>query len=198
MYSKLNPSNAFRLCGGPILCVLVLIAAGCGDVDEIRRYQVPKMKTAEAKEPAPKESDDTAFRFETPEGWKPGELVILRGGISIRHQAAFEVTDGQQRVKVTADRMPAMGSFIMNVNRWRRQIGLEPVESDELDAMVESIKIDGASADYVKLVGQSETVLGIVAVRGREAWYLKLKGDSELAEREKDNFETFVKSIKFK
>jgi len=188
-----------------ILCALTLAAAGCGDVDEIRRYQAPKTQTSAVESPHPKsaaksphpQSDDSVIQFETPDGWKPGELVISRGGITIRHQAAFVVSDGQRRIEITVDRMPAMGSFLQNVNRWRGQIGLEPIEREELDEVRQSIEIGGSAADYVELVGQSESILGVIAIRENEAWYLKLKGDNELANREKENFQAFVKSIKF-
>jgi hypothetical protein len=193
--TKLGQQQDLRC--GLILCILAFVAAGCGDVDEIRRYQAPKTQTSAAENTRSEINNEPAFAFETPQGWAPGERVVSRGGVTIKYDAAFIVTDEQQRLDITVNRMPAMGSFLQNVNRWRGQVGLGPVQSEELDAAVESIEIDGSAADYVELVGESETILGIVAVRGRYAWYLKLKGDAELAEREKENFETFVKSIKF-
>ena len=197
MHSKPTPSDSSRLRNGLILCALALSANGCREVDEIRHYQVPKPQTSAAENTHPENDEDSAFRFETPEGWQSADRVVSRGGITIRHQAAFEVIDGQWHVDITVDRMPAMGSLVQNVTRWRGQIGLGPIEREELDELSESIEIDGSAADYVELVGESESILGVVAVRGNVAWYLKLKGDSELADREKERFQTFVKSIKF-
>jgi hypothetical protein len=124
-------------------------------------------------------------------------LVVSRGGITLRHEAAFEVTDEDARVEITLDRMPAFGSLEQNVNRWRRQVGLESIAADQLQDTITEVDIDGAAADMVRLIGPKETILGIVAVRGDMAWYFKLKGDRQLAEREQESFLKFAQSIRF-
>jgi hypothetical protein len=48
----------------------------------------------------------------------------------------------------------------------------------------------------VELVGEKERVLGIVADRSSEAWYIKFKGDKGLVERQKQAFEAFIASIR--
>ena len=44
---------------------------------------------------------------------------------------------------------------------------------------------------------QPETILGVIAIEAGRVWVIKLKGDTELAAREKQNFESFVRSIRF-
>ncbi|TXT22045.1 MAG: hypothetical protein FD138_3793, partial [Planctomycetota bacterium] len=39
--------------------------------------------------------------------------------------------------------------------------------------------------------------IGVIVPRGDSAWFFKLTGDVELAQREKANFEAFVQSVKF-
>jgi hypothetical protein len=124
-------------------------------------------------------------------------LIISRGGITIRHEAAFEVTEGAKRLEFTLDRLPGAGSLLQNVNRWRGQIGLEPLGADEVGQAVQKLDLGGVAAEMIELKGEQETILGIVAVRGAEAWYFKLKGDNELAEREKENFFKLARSVKF-
>ena len=41
-------------------------------------------------------------------------------------------------------------------------------------------------------------MLGAIVPRGQRDWFFKLTGDVELAAREKERFESFVKSVKFK
>jgi hypothetical protein len=60
----------------------------------------------------------------------------------------------------------------------------------------------GVAGKFVELVAPEdasprETILGVIAIRGDQSWFVKLKGDSKLAAREKERFETFVKSIRF-
>jgi hypothetical protein len=141
--------------------------------------------------------DGNRLEFETPEGWQPAPLVISRGGITIRHDAAFEITSGDQRLEFTLDRLPAAGSLLQNVNRWRNQIGLEPFGAEELTPAIRKVEVGGVTADFVELIGEQEAILGVIAVREDLAWYFKLRGNRELAAREKENFFSLVQSVKF-
>lgn len=131
-----------------------------------------------------------------PQGWQPGELVVSRQGITLRHEAAYQIEKDGKKVEITVDRMPAGGGLAANVNRWRGQIGLSPVDPAELAKQTKQVEIGGAAADYVELLGEQETIFGAVAERGGEAWYFKLKGASDLAEAEKENFEAWIKAAK--
>jgi hypothetical protein len=149
---------------------------------------------------APASSDvqpaqDSAVSYQTPTGWKPGSLTVSRGGVTLRHEAAFDVTDGARRVEVTVDRLPGPLNLLQNINRWRGQVKLGPMEEKDLQQLGK-ITVGDQSADFVELVGPAQTILGAIWVRGGETWYVKLLGDPELAQREKDNFQGFVKSLK--
>jgi hypothetical protein len=137
------------------------------------------------------------LEFETPEGWQPAPLVISRGGITIRHEAAFEITNGEQRLEFTLDRLPAAGSLLQNVNRWRNQIGLEQIGAQELTQATRKVEVGGVTADFVELIGDQEAILGVIVVRDDLAWYFKLRGDKELAAREKEKFLSLAQSVKF-
>lgn len=143
-------------------------------------------------------SSGSSVEFKAPEEWSPAALEVSRGGITLRHEAAFEVKSGDKLVEITVDRMPAGGGLLANINRWRGQIKLDPLTQEQLDKESEKVDIDGQPRDYVKLVGPTETILGVVAEQDGMAWYLKLKGDKELAEQERERFEEFVKSIQLK
>lgn len=135
--------------------------------------------------------------LQVPEGWEPASLVTSRGGITIRHEAAFEVTRDGQRLEFTLDRLPLGGSLLMNVNRWRGQIGLEPIKEDVMQEMVSSVKLEEADGEFVELIGDQESILGVIVAHAGEAWYFKLRGDKELAEEEKENFLALARSTKF-
>ena len=40
-------------------------------------------------------------------------------------------------------------------------------------------------------------ILGVITIVGERSWFIKLTGPADLAEREKDNFETFARSVRF-
>jgi hypothetical protein len=135
------------------------------------------------------------LRYDVPTGWIPGQLDISRGGITVRRAAAFEVREGNQTAEITATRLPA-GAMLAQINRWRGQIGMSEMTAAELDQTKQTIDFAGEPADYVQFVGEREAISGVLAVRGDMAWFIKLQGPVELAARERQHFEEFVRSIR--
>jgi hypothetical protein len=115
--------------------------------------------------------------------------------------ASFSVSDGSRQVQITVS--SAGGDLVANVNRWRSQLHLSPASPAELEKSLTKINTLGDKGDFVELTGtndqgQPETILGVIAIAGGQTWFIKLKGDPELAAREKPRFEAFVKSLQLK
>jgi len=133
-------------------------------------------------------------KYTRPEGWTEGELNQFR-------KAAFNIVAGDQKLLVTLiDLSPS--PLLANVKRWASEVGLDAVADADLLKLVKKIEVAGQPCDYVELVGPandsgSTTILGAIVPQGDTYWFVKLKGNSELAQREKANFEAFVKSLKF-
>ena len=143
-------------------------------------------------QPAPRSAGVPTFKV--PEGWQPGEVRGFR-------KAAFKVTDGSKQVEITLIDLPTSDPTA-NFNRWRGQVGLKPTTPDAIRKQVKSIDIGRTKGLYIELVGPAgssprRTILGVIAIQGRTAWFIKLIGDSTLAQREKSRFESFVKSLRF-
>jgi hypothetical protein len=139
----------------------------------------------------------TSLKYETPEGWDDQGAGGLR-------KASLLVKDGDKQLDVSVTSLSAAGGELLpNVNRWRGQVGLAPTTEEELAKSAETIKLGDVEGKYVELAGpkqdggSQETILGVIAVRGPLAWFVKAKGDAALAEREKDHFKQFVESIRF-
>lgn len=114
--------------------------------------------------------------------------------------AAFEVTDSNQRVNISIS--TAGGDRLANINRWRGQVQLEPLDPAGLQKSVREFEIGDLRGDYVEIVGAEETkprqtILGVIVQAAGQQWFFKLQGDSELAAKEKGRFEEFVKSVRF-
>ena len=89
------------------------------------------------------------------------------------------------------------------MDRWRDELKLPESDPEELKRETKSLVIDGERADYVHLVGPEdasprEATLGVILRRADLVWYFKMRGRPEIVEREKERFEAFVKSVKFK
>ena len=132
----------------------------------------------------------SSISYDTPAGWNQGDLKTMR-------QAAFIVADGEKTASITVIRLRP-SSVLANVNRWRDQIGLAAMTQAELDKEFKTLTVDGIAGHYSESVGKTETILGVIVERDGQAWFIKLQGDVKLAAAEKERFEAFVKSVKFK
>lgn len=163
---------------------------------EVAGKQITLVNFLAADSPAPQApvASRGQPKWTVPEGWKeaPGNEFSM---------AAFAVTDGKMSIKTTVSR--AGGDLLQNLNRWRGQLGLEPWSNDELKKSAKVLAVDGSDGTLVDLVGtdarskKPSCTIGVIVPRGDSAWFFKLTGDVELAQREKANFEAFVQSVKF-
>ena len=94
------------------------------------------------------------------------------------------------------------GGLLANINRWRGQIGLEKVDSLE---GTELINVDGNAGTYIELNGIKDgkpvKTLGVIHElhfrKPHETWFYKITGDSDVVDKEKENFKNFVLSTNY-
>ena len=147
---------------------------------------------------APSDKPASGIKYETPEGWKEEPATGFR-------KASFKVTDGDQLLDVSVSDLAAQaGELLPNINRWRQQVKLPEITQEELEKQLQPIDFGGdVKGHFVELVGEAqdgsgkETILGAIAVHGDQAWFVKARGSADLAEREKQKFQQFVRSIQF-
>ena len=110
--------------------------------------------------------------------------------------ARFLAGEGDKSVEITVS--SAGGDLLANVNRWRGQVALPPIDETDLGKAVTKIDSLGTQGAYVSLVGAEKSIFAVaIPVRGTQ-YFVKLDGANEPAQSEKANFESFVKSLKFK
>jgi hypothetical protein len=146
--------------------------------------------TAEAKPAATPELKAEAHLV-APEGWQevpPTQMVL----------AKFVVTKEGGKADVSVSVFPSdTGGTLENVNRWRRQIGLEPVDENGLQENVTSLGsgIDGAPGPILAdLSKDNRRLLGAIVPRDGKWWFYKMLGDAAVVNAEHDTFVQFVKS----
>lgn len=138
--------------------------------------------------PTPPAAGAAAFEFSTPKGWTAGR------GSSMR-KASLAVVEGNTEADISVFAFPAdANDLLSNVNRWRGQVGLNEITADELQKNAKKIEVSGHTGEYVELLGEKDTILGVMVKKGDTAWFFKLQGPTILAAREKAKFEEFVKS----
>ncbi len=141
-------------------------------------------------------SSTAGFAFRQPEGWRPGKSGPLR-------RLAFEVGEDEEQAEITVTTLGSLGSEVLpNINRWRNQIGLEPLTQDSLADAVRPIEVSGGQATWVELV-PSETdkersaIIGVIAIRGDTGWFFKMMGASTIVAAESEHFQEFIESVEF-
>lgn len=144
--------------------------------------------------PAPAGGGDK-LEWTIPPNWKsisPGPFAA----------AAFEVVEGDAKLKITISPLPASGNNLPdNVNRWRGQVGLPELSAADLPATLTKIPVLGVEGDLVRLDGKGPgdaklSIHGVIAVVGDKMWFVKLQGPTDLAVKEQTHFEEFAKSLK--
>ena len=94
--------------------------------------------------------------------------------------------------------MPSSPRFLLvNVNRWRKQVALEAVDTDSLNDLFESISLGKIDGRYLELVGPRDTILGTIVQTGGMTWFFKLAAPNRLADRSRAAFKSFVGSSRF-
>ncbi|MEX2285823.1 MAG: hypothetical protein WD648_01960 [Planctomycetaceae bacterium] len=154
----------------------------------------PVARDAGAKSPLMRPSPASPLTYTAPEGWRPGQTGAMRA-------AAFDVVDGDKKLEITVISLPP-SDLLENVNRWRDQVHIAPMTDEQLKSAVKTVPVGSLSGDFVELVGtdnekRPETILGVIVTQADRAWFFKLKGNAELASREKDRFLAFVQSTRF-
>lgn len=140
-------------------------------------------ETAEANPPA----DPGKPAWKVPAGWQEQPAGPM--------QSAKFTVPGNAEVSVSA--FPGdVGGALANVNRWRGQLGLPPVDAAELPKISARLDLGGAAAMLVDMTNQQRRMVGVIAPRGGQTWFFKLLGDEPAVAAAKDAFVGFVESAK--
>ena len=162
------------------------------DAEEVDLVGPGTQQPAAAPHPPVADEAGPPLHYDTPPGWRevPDPNAL----------AAFEIGDGDQTAKATVTPFGGNGGgALLNVNRWRGQMGLEPIDENQLKDLP-TLTVDGTASPYVDLAsaaGPSRRMLGAIASRPGVTWFFKLTGPAELVGKQKSDFETFVKSVRF-
>lgn len=155
-------------------------------------------KSTPEKADAPvQENPDLPFTYSLPKGWQSSKAPVFA-------VAGFTFKKDSQQVEVSVSPLGGRaGGVLSNVNRWRTQLKLAPIEESELNSLIKETKIDGKPAKMVQLVGpqsaQPRTAITAAIVERDDAtWFFRMRGDADLAKVQQENFEKFLDSIKFK
>jgi hypothetical protein len=209
-----RPKAAPHRWGGivPVVGALALLAAAGCQRDDVRHYRVPKQagsgEAAAAMPPAagpamggpamdpsavpPPPAVAVGLSWTLPKGWTESRT----GGM--RFATLVPGVPGKLDVSVIVLPGPA-GGEIANVNRWRGQIGLAPVDEAELGRARKELRSAAAPVALFDFTSdgavKTRMVAGIVFARGN-SWFLKMVGDAGPVATARPDFVRFLESLR--
>jgi hypothetical protein len=136
--------------------------------------------------------------WQVPSGWQE-----IPGGQFLVGKFALAGEGGAQATVNVSSSVGDGGGLAANVNRWRQQLGLAELSSDELTKSVSSMDVASGKATFVDISGTSpmtskaERLVGAIVPQGGHTWFYKLMGDAKVVEGQKDAFTKFVQTVKY-
>ena len=184
----------------PVAC---LFAAGC-DRDEVTYFRVPRpppapVQAVAATSPAapdvaaaPRQASG-GLRWTLPAGWTeaPGgqmRFATLKPPVLGKIDGSVVVLPG-----------PA-GGELANVNRWRNQIGLPPIDEAALPSARKVIQTKAGPLkvyDFTSGGRSGSRVVAGLAEIGGNTWFVKLSGDAESVSAAREDFIKLLRSLRF-
>jgi len=200
------------LCAAIALTVVILAACSDGEggirtVSKSRVYDAARADfrwnaTPEqrfgVRRPAPAGSPAGDLHWETPAGWRELPASSMR-------QANFQVA-GDERAECYLTILAGDGGGVLaNVNRWRKQMSLEPMSAEELEALPrgelfgeDAVLLD-LEGDWTGMSGDAEgagyRLVGLVQTSEGTARFLKMIGPSDVLAGELDAFRALAASF---
>lgn len=206
----MNPSF-FTCC---LACASLLLLSACERPEPVT-YTIPKETRAvsmpstpgnpPAATPAPARVDPSKMQvlpgmaeaaaaapdlsYVVPEGWEEFPAQSVR-------KANFRVSDAGGSAEIAVTTFPGdVGGLLANVNRWRGQIGLDPVTEAELDSITRPFVISKHQATLVSLQGPEQSILGGILSFHGSTWFFKLHGVTGTVNAQADALEAFLASV---
>jgi hypothetical protein len=191
----------------PLWIVAVVLVAACGR-DEVAHYRVPKSDpgsvpapgtmggaAAAGLPPPPDESTTGSLRWALPKGW-----TETRSAGGMRYATIKPTAQGKIEVSVTVFPGPA-GGELANVNRWRNQIGLSPVDEAALAKDRKALKSPAGNLAVVDYTGEGKEkektrMIGAILFAGGNSWFVKMVGDTGPVAASRADFIRLLESLR--
>ena len=188
-----------------------LLLAACGG-EKVSVYRVPKEKDpempamaadggagagqapgaamADAAVPTASGSD---LVWQAPAAWKVGPPAPMR-------KATYRVEGSGGAAELSVTAFPSdVGGELANVNRWRGQVGLPPLEAGDLEAAVSRVEANGLKVAVVELLPPgdgADGILGAIVPFDGATWFFKLKGPVAALRASRADFLAFLHSVR--
>ena len=128
--------------------------------------------------------------YQTPENWTEFAPSTIR-------KANFKIDNASGTAEVSVTVFPGdVGGTLANINRWRQQIELNPIDESKLNETITPFVISNHQGYFTKLEGNNQSILGGILPFHGSTWFIKMQGDILAVDEELDTFKDFLSSIR--
>ncbi len=129
--------------------------------------------------------------YQLPAGWQEKPLSTMR-------LASFDaVAPNGKKADVSVVSLAGIaGGDLANVNRWRGQVKLPPIDEDTLAKSAEHVNANGHDFLVVDLAGGSQRILAAILDENERSWFIKMTGEDVAVAAQKSAFLDFLRSLK--
>ncbi|MGI9088924.1 MAG: hypothetical protein ACR2HH_14475 [Chthoniobacterales bacterium] len=139
------------------------------------------------------------IQFTLPAGWQEKPLTPMR-------VASFNAgAPNEKSVDVSVVSLGGMaGGDLANVNRWRDQVKLGPIDQAALEKSAEHIKANGRDYLVVDVVSdapigdanEKQRIIAAIFDEGERSWFIKMTGEDAAVASQKNAFADFLRNLK--
>ena len=196
----------------PLLAFATALTLAACQREEVQHFRVPKAApgTSLAATPAsagmaappgmagdvPPAATPTgadALRWKLPRGWTEARAGGMR-------YATLAPPASEPKVDVSVVVLPGpAGGELANVNRWRGQIGLPPLDDAALGAARKRVKAAAGEVslyDFSSEGAKKTRVVAGLTVKGGNTWFVKMSGDADAVASHRSAFVNLLESLR--
>lgn len=138
------------------------------------------------------------LQYQLPPGWAEKPLTPMR-------LASLKATspDGKE-TDISIVSLPGMaGGDLLNVNRWRGQVQLGPIDENALAKAAEQVQANGHDYRVFDLVSagpggekqEKQRILAAILDENGHSWFIKMTGEDAAVAAQKDAFKEFLRGL---
>lgn len=132
------------------------------------------------------------LKWSAPAHWQEKQASSMR-------KATYVITNAKGTAELAVTAFPGdVGGDLPNLNRWRGQLSLPPVEEAQYAAAVTRFKVNELAVTVADITGPGENptrLLGAMVPYAGSTWFFKLTGPAALVADEKPAFLAFLQTL---
>lgn len=168
-----------------------MAAIGCDKEPTVETAKEPKPATESKPSAMPMKLDQAVeqrLTWKVPAGWKEDATPRMM-------REATLLTEGEPPAEVVVTRLGGnFGEIGANINRWRGQVGLEPL-ADASTVVPELLKTPVGDAKWIKIQGPENSSLIAIVPQGQANWFFRLTGSTKTVTANEAKFKDLLASL---